>query len=78
MIFGNIDDWQELLITSCIMGALNIFAGLGSSMSKVTGDIAKTTINANQKLATGILAGTIAGATEYLYDLVSYLISKIV
>ncbi len=74
----NIDDWQELLITSCIIGSLNIFAGLGSSMSKVAGDIAKATINANQKLATRILAGTIAGATEYLYGLVSYLISIIV
>lgn len=58
------------------MGALNIFAGFASGMSSIVGNVERTTIDINSKLACRILAGGIAGGTEAFYDSASYLISR--
>ena len=67
-------NWSETLITSSIMGTLNIFAGLGSGLSTIAGNAGKTAIDINTRFACRVLAGGIAGGTEALYDLISYLI----
>ena len=67
---------SDLLATSTIMGALNIFAGIGSGASKIIGEMGKIKgISTNSQLAHCILAGTVAGATEAFYDTTSYLYS---
>lgn len=67
-------DMSELLSTSAIMGTLNIFAGMGSGVSSIIGEMGKIKgINANSQLAHRILAGTVAASTEAFYDITSYL-----
>ena len=61
---------------STLMGALNVLAGMGSGLSSIAGDLGRIAVDANSKLALQILAGSIAGGTEFLYDLTSYLISE--
>ena len=69
-------DWQETLEMSTLMGVLNVFAGIGSGMSSIVGEIGKVAVNINSKWSLRILAGFIAGGTEALYDLTSYSVSK--
>ena len=77
--FRKIDiNWRETFKMSAIMGALNIFAGMGSGMSSIAGKMGKVATDMNSKLALQILAGSIAGGIEFFYDLISYLISKLV
>ena len=70
-------NWGETLGMSALMGTLNIFAGVGSAMSTVAGNMGKMAIDLNSRWALRILAGGIAGGTEALYDLTSYLIGKL-
>ena len=63
---------------SALMGTLNIFAGIGSAMSTVAGNMGKAAIDLNSRWAFRALAGGIAGGTEALYDLTSYLIGRII
>lgn len=64
----------ELLVTSTFMGTLNIIAGVGSGAASIVGELGKTSgIGANSQWAHRILSGSIAGATETLYDVTSYL-----
>ncbi len=60
------------------MDSLNIFAGIGSGMSSIVGSIGRATIDVNSKFALRFLARLIAGGTEAVYDLSSYLIGKII
>ena len=77
--FTNVDiNWEETLMTSLIMGSLNIFAGMGAAMSSIAGSMARVATDLNSKLALRILAGIIAGGTEAAYDLVSYLIGTLI
>ena len=71
-------DWQETFVLSAMTGALNVFAGIGSGMSTIAGNMGRAAIDINSKWALRILAGTIAGGTEALFDLASYLIGKLV
>lgn len=68
---------KDTLVSSVIMGGLNIFAGIGSGMSSIVGNAGKVAIDANSQLALRIIAGSIAASTEALYDLSSYLLSKL-
>lgn len=65
---------SELLATSTVMGTLNIFAGIGSGISSIIGEMGKVAgISVNSQFAHRLLAGTVAGGTEALYDITSYL-----
>lgn len=67
----------ETLISSTIMGMLNIFAGIGSAISSASINMSKMLIDLNSKLSLRLLAGLTASSTEATYDLISYLILKI-
>ena len=76
--FKNVDvNWRETLAVSALAGSLNVLAGMGSGISSVVGEMGKAAIDLNSKLALRILAGTIAGATEAVYDAISYILSKL-
>ncbi len=77
--FKSVDiDWGETLATSAIMGSLNIFAGMGSAMSSIVGSTGRVATDVNSKFALRFLAALIAGGTEAVYDLSSYLIGKLI
>ncbi|MCB9498422.1 MAG: hypothetical protein H6687_00785 [Bacillales bacterium] len=74
-------DWDSIITTSIIMGELNIFAGLASSMAGISGAAGKsiassTASEVDSIVALRIVAGFIAGASEALYDAACYLINK--
>ncbi len=76
--FKSVDiDWGETLITSAIMGSLNILAGIGSAIVSITGAMGRVTVDVNSKFALRFLTGLIAGGTEAAYDLTSYLLGKL-
>lgn len=70
-------NWEETLTTSAIMGALNIFAGMGSAMSSIAGSMGRAVKDANSQFALRFLAGFIAGGTEAAYDITSYILGKL-
>ena len=77
--FKSVDvDWGETLLTSAIMGVLNFFAGMGSGVSSIVGAMGGAATNINSQLALRLLAGLIAGGTEGAYDLISYLLGKLI
>ena len=77
--FKNVNiNWGETLLTSAVMGSLNIFAGMGSAMSSIAGSMGRAATDLNSKFALRLLAGMIAGGTEAAYDLTSYLIGKLI
>ena len=63
---------------SAVMGMLNIFSGIGAGMSSAVGSITGTVKDINSKFAQRLLTGLIAGGTEAIYDISSYLISKLI
>ena len=71
-------DLRETFSMSVIAGSLNVLAGLASGVSSFMGEFGKTAIDLNSKLACQILAGTIAGVTEAIYDVTSYIMSKLI
>ncbi|MCM1350603.1 MAG: hypothetical protein NC182_05310 [Prevotella sp.] len=76
--FKNVNiNWGETLLTSAVMGSLNIFAGMGSAMSSIAGSMGRVATDLNSKFALRLLSGMIAGGTEAAYDLISYLIGKL-
>lgn len=75
-------DWNSTINTSLVMGGLNIFAGLASGMSSMAGKMGKEMVvrslsDANSVMALRLLAGTIAGSTETVFDLLTYLVKKL-
>lgn len=77
--FRSVDiDWQETLTMSAFAGTLNILAGIGSGMSSVAAEVGKAAVALDSKLAAAILSGTIAAATEALYDTTTYVIRKLI
>ena len=75
--FNGVDiDWQDTLTMAAFAGTLNILAGIGSGMSSVAAEAGKVAISIDSKLAASISAGMIAGATEALYDTVTYIFNK--
>ena len=68
-------DPGEMFASAAISGALNIFAGFAAGTGSVVGGVGKAAADVNTKVAAGILSGLIAGGTEFVYDLASYLIS---
>lgn len=71
-------NWGETFGMSALMGTLNIFAGIGSAMSTVAGNMGKAASDLIFRWTFRALAGGIAGGTEALYDLTSYLIGRII
>ena len=69
-------DWKETLMMSAVMGTLNIIAGWGSAISSITGVAGRVATDINSKWALRLIAGLSAGGTEFLYDLISYLLNK--
>ena len=61
-----------------MMGSLNTLAGIGSAMSSIVGTMGKVATDVNSKFALRFLAGLIAGGTEAVYDLTSYLLGKLI
>lgn len=77
--FGYINvDLRETAGMSTVMGALNIFAGMGAGMSSAVGSMVGTATDLNSQFSLKLLAGLIAGGTEAAYDLTSYLLSKLI
>lgn len=71
-------NWNETITMSAVMESLNIFVDLGLGISSIAGNMGKLATDFNSKLTLRILAGNIAGGIEATYDLISYLIGKIV
>jgi len=77
--FKNVDiNWGETISISVLTGALNIFAGLGSSMSSIARSVGKVATDLNSKFGLRLLSGLIAGGAEASYDLVSYIVNKLI
>lgn len=70
-------DWESILANSAAMDCLNILAGVASGASSIVADTEKISTQADSIFACRLLAGTIAGMTEAVYDSVSYLINWI-
>ena len=69
--------WRETFSMSALAGALNVLAGIGSGMASTVAEVGKSAVVLDMKLAARILAGTIAGVAEALYDTTTYILSKI-
>lgn len=77
--FKSVDiDWEETLVSSAIMGSLNIFAGMGSAISSIAGSMGRVATDVNSKFALRFLAGLISGGAEAAYDISSYLINRLI
>ncbi len=77
IIDGNTIDYGRLALDSTVMGSLNIIAGFLSSASGITSATGRVETNLNSKFALRFVSGLIAGGTETIYDLVSWLYGKI-
>ena len=67
-------NWESVLANSAVMGSLNIFAGVASGMSSLIAETGKTAIQANSVLAARLLAGTLSGSAEAIFDSTSLFI----
>lgn len=77
--FKKVDiDWEETLAMSTFIGTLNILAGFGSSMSTISSTTGALANDLNSKIASWIVTGLIIGGVEIVYDLISYLIDKLI
>lgn len=67
-------NWDETLQMSTLMGTLNIFAGLASGTASI---VAKAT-ECGTKTTLRVLAGSIAGSAEFIYDAISLFFSELI
>lgn len=65
------NDFDIVICDSIILGSLNIVAGISSGLSSTLALTGRLSNDFNTKLVCKILAGTIAGGTESIYDLSS-------
>ena len=67
-------NWGSVLANSAVMGSLNIYAGAASGMSSLIDETGKTAVQANSVLVARLLAGTLSGSAEAIYDSTSLFI----
>ena len=70
-------NWKETFKSSAITGLLNVYAGIGSGGATILGNAGKAFTELSSKTAYQLLSGILAGTTEAIFDLCSYLISQL-